>query len=102
MSIQLTQFMHAFLTEIRPVPGFVRSDSKTAAGGIFPWAPFVPTMIEMGIDVWQGCMSVNNLPELIKEYGKDLTFMGGIDDGLLPTRENPGMTTVIPGFSLIH
>ncbi len=44
-------------------------------------APFVPTMIDMGIDVWQGCMSVNNLPELIKEYGKDITFMGGIDNG---------------------
>ncbi|MGX8715491.1 MAG: uroporphyrinogen decarboxylase family protein, partial [Lachnospiraceae bacterium] len=26
-------------------------------------ATYVPTMIEMGIDVWQGCMSVNNLPE---------------------------------------
>ena len=46
-------------------------------------APFIPTMIEMGIDVWQGCMSVNNLPELIKEYGKDITFMGGIDNGLV-------------------
>lgn len=28
-------------------------------------------------------MSVNNLPELIKEYGKDITFMGGIDNGLV-------------------
>ena len=44
-------------------------------------ANLVPSMIEMGIDVWQGCMSVNNLPELIKEYGKDITFMGGIDNG---------------------
>ncbi|MEI3450495.1 MAG: uroporphyrinogen decarboxylase family protein [Blautia massiliensis (ex Durand et al. 2017)] len=44
-------------------------------------ATLVPTMIEMGIDVWQGCMSVNDLPKLIKEYGKDITFMGGIDNG---------------------
>lgn len=44
-------------------------------------APFVPTMIDMGIDVWQGCMSVNNLPHLIKEYGKEISFMGGIDNG---------------------
>ncbi|MBQ4046454.1 MAG: uroporphyrinogen decarboxylase [Lachnospiraceae bacterium] len=44
-------------------------------------ATYVPTMIEMGIDVWQGCMSVNNLPELVKKYGKDITFMGGIDNG---------------------
>lgn len=44
-------------------------------------ATLVPTMIEMGIDVWQGCMSVNDLPALVKEYGKDITFMGGIDNG---------------------
>ncbi len=48
-------------------------------------ATFVPTMIEMGIDVWQGCMSVNDLPKLIKEYGKDITFMGGIDNGKVDT-----------------
>lgn len=44
-------------------------------------APLVPTMIEMGIDVWQGAMSVNDLPTLVKEYGKQITFMGGIDNG---------------------
>ncbi len=44
-------------------------------------ATLVPSMIEMGIDVWQGCMSVNDLPTLVKEYGKDITFMGGIDNG---------------------
>lgn len=26
-------------------------------------------------------MAVNDLPKLIKEYGKDITFMGGIDNG---------------------
>ncbi|MDD6362728.1 uroporphyrinogen decarboxylase family protein [Bilifractor sp. HCP3S3_D3] len=44
-------------------------------------APFVPSMIDMGIDVWQGCMSVNNLPQLVKEYGEKISFMGGIDNG---------------------
>lgn len=44
-------------------------------------ATLVPSMIKMGIDVWQGAMSVNNLPELIKKYGKDITFMGGVDNG---------------------
>lgn len=44
-------------------------------------APFVPTMIEMGIDVWQGCMSTNDLPTLVKQYGDKITFMGGIDNG---------------------
>ncbi|SFA68839.1 Uroporphyrinogen decarboxylase (URO-D) [Acetitomaculum ruminis DSM 5522] len=46
-------------------------------------ATLVPSMIEMGIDVWQGCMSVNDLPSLVKEYGKDITFMGGIDNGIV-------------------
>ena len=46
-------------------------------------APLVPYMIEMGIDVWQGCLSGNDLPELIKKYGKDITFMGGVDCGLV-------------------
>jgi len=46
----------------------------------------------MGIDVWQGAMTTNNLPELIEKYGKDITFMGGIDSGVVDfpdwTREN--------------
>ena len=40
----------------------------------------VPYMIEMGIDVWQGCMETNNTPELIKKYGGKITFMGDIDN----------------------
>lgn len=52
-------------------------------------ANLVPSMIEMGIDVWQGAMSVNNLPELIQKYGKDITFMGGIDNGKV---DKPGWT----------
>lgn len=43
-------------------------------------ATLVPAMIEMGIDVWQGCMSTNNTPELIKEYGGQITFFGDIDN----------------------
>jgi len=43
-------------------------------------ATLVPYMIEMGIDVWQGCMESNNVPELIKKYGGKMTFMGGIDN----------------------
>ncbi len=41
----------------------------------------VPFMIDMGMDVWQGCMSTNNIPEIIKKYGDKLTIMGGIDNG---------------------
>lgn len=44
-------------------------------------ANLVPFMIEMGIDIWQGVMTTNNTPELIKQFGKQLTFMGQIDSG---------------------
>ncbi len=42
-------------------------------------ATLVPYMIEMGIDIWQGVMTTNNIPELISKYGGQITFMGGID-----------------------
>ncbi|MCL2402347.1 MAG: uroporphyrinogen decarboxylase [Oscillospiraceae bacterium] len=45
------------------------------------WAEtIVPHMIEMGIDVWQGCMQSNNIAELIEKYGGQISFMGGIDN----------------------
>lgn len=44
-------------------------------------ANLVPSMIEMGVDIWQGTMSTNNIPELIEKYGGQITFMGGIDSG---------------------
>ena len=43
-------------------------------------ANLVPYMIEMGINVWQGCMRSNKVPELIDKYGKQITFMGDIDN----------------------
>ncbi|MCL2200643.1 MAG: uroporphyrinogen decarboxylase [Oscillospiraceae bacterium] len=43
-------------------------------------ATIVPYMIEMGIDVWQGCMASNDVPALIKQYGDKITFMGSIDN----------------------
>jgi len=46
-------------------------------------ATLVPDMIEMGINVWQGCFSTNNLPELIKKYGDKISFMGGIENCLV-------------------
>lgn len=44
-------------------------------------ATLVPYMIEMGIDIWQGVMNTNNIPELIKQYGEKITFMGGLHSG---------------------
>ena len=43
-------------------------------------ANLVPSMIEMGIDVWQGCMYKNNIPELVEKYGGKISFMGNIDN----------------------
>jgi len=48
-------------------------------------ANLVPFMIEMGIDIWQGVMSTNNVPELIEKYGKQITFWGDIDSGKIDT-----------------
>jgi len=42
-------------------------------------ATLVPFMIEMGIDVWQGGTYQNDIPNLVKEYGGDISFMTGID-----------------------
>ena len=39
-------------------------------------------MIEMGVDVFQGVVGTNNIPELIKQYGGQITFMGGLDNGI--------------------
>ena len=44
-------------------------------------ADLVPEMIEMGVDVYQGVVSSNNIPELIKKYGGQISFMGGLDNG---------------------
>jgi hypothetical protein len=46
-------------------------------------ANLVPAMIEIGIDVFQGCMSTNNIPGLVKKYGPQISFMGGLDNGAL-------------------
>jgi hypothetical protein len=40
-------------------------------------------MIDMGIDIWQGCVSTNNVPELVREYGGQISFMGDIDNGVV-------------------
>lgn len=46
-------------------------------------ANLVPFMIDMGIDIWQGVMSTNHTPELIKQYGGQITFMGDVDSGVI-------------------
>ena len=50
-------------------------------------ATLVPYMIEMGINVWQGAMSSNNIPDLIKKYRGDITFMAGLDSAWVDNPE---------------
>ena len=51
--------------------------------------PIVEDMVELGIDIWQGVMTTNNIPELIQKYGGQITFMGGIDSAKV---DHPGWT----------
>lgn len=52
-------------------------------------APLVPDMIEMGIDVFQGCMETNKVDELIPKYGDKISFMGCIENSIC---DLPGWT----------
>jgi hypothetical protein len=40
-------------------------------------------MVEMGIDIWQGAIPTNDIPELIEKFGGKITFMGEIETRLL-------------------
>ncbi len=42
-------------------------------------ATYVPMMIEMGIDIWQGGTIQNDIPALIKEYGGKISFMTAVE-----------------------
>lgn len=46
-------------------------------------ATLVPYMIEMGVDIWQGCLQTNDIPSLIKQYGGQISFMGGLESAEL-------------------
>ena len=43
-------------------------------------ANLVDSMVEMGVDVWQGCMQSNDVRSLVKKYKGKMTFMGDIDN----------------------
>ena len=42
---------------------------------------YVPYMIEMGVDVFQGAVSENNIPALVEKYGDKICFHAGLDNG---------------------
>ncbi len=39
----------------------------------------IPYMIEIGINVWQGVMTSNDIADCIEKYGDKIAFMGGLD-----------------------
>lgn len=78
-------------------------------------AELVPDMIEMGVDVFQGGVSENNIPKLMKEYGDKIAFHTGLDNGkfdkegwskqamkdeLIKLIEEGGKTRLIPGLTM--
>ncbi len=44
-------------------------------------ADLIPEMIEMGVDIHQGTLDTNNIPELIPKYEGKISFMGGLNNG---------------------
>ena len=52
-------------------------------------ATLIPDMIDMGIDIWQGVMTGNDVRKCIDTYGGKISFMGGIDSA---TVDHPGWT----------
>ena len=42
-------------------------------------ANLVPGMIEMGVDVWQGACTTNDIPGLLVQYGPQLSIHSGMD-----------------------
>lgn len=50
-------------------------------------ATIVPNMIRMGIDIWQGAVYENDLPEVIEQYGGQISVMAGLDNGKYDTAD---------------
>ena len=41
-------------------------------------ANLVPSMLKMGVDIWQGVFPENDIPKLVEKYAGKITFMGEI------------------------
>ena len=50
-------------------------------------AELVPDMVDMGVDIWQGAVSENNLPELTRKFAGKIAFHGGLDNGKLDKKD---------------
>jgi hypothetical protein len=43
----------------------------------------VPAMVALDIDIWQGVATTNDIPAMIAEFGGQISFMGGLDSGVI-------------------
>lgn len=41
----------------------------------------VPDFINMGVDIWQGVLDTNDIPGMVKEFGGQISFHGGLNNG---------------------
>ncbi len=88
---QISSFMSPEMFEEFMVPVYKRVYGAWREGGVelivhhadSYCANLVPHMIDIGIDIWQGCLSTNNVPELVKKYGGQISFMGDLNNGVL-------------------
>lgn len=88
---QLSSFMSPEMFEEFMVPVYKRVYGAWREGGVelifhhsdSYCANLIPHMIEIGIDVWQGCLSTNDVPALIKQYGGKISFMGDLNNGVV-------------------
>ncbi|MDR2517245.1 MAG: uroporphyrinogen decarboxylase [Spirochaetaceae bacterium] len=46
-------------------------------------ANLVPQMIDIGIDIFQGCITTNDVPGLVKKFGEKISFMGDLNNGVM-------------------
>lgn len=88
---QISSFMSPDMFEEFIVPIYKRVYGAWREGGVkiiihhsdSYCANLVPHMIDIGIDVWQGCLTTNDVPALIKQYGGQISFMGALNNGVL-------------------
>ena len=50
----------------------------------------LPDLCEMGTDIWNPCQPCNNLAEMKKRYGGEISFWGGVDSQFI--LDNPAAT----------
>jgi hypothetical protein len=49
--------------------------------------PIVEDLVEIGVDIWQGVLPQNDIPEVQRRTGGKLTLMGGIDAAIVDRAE---------------